>query len=1712
MGEKLDKFLLLMWKNWLLQYRRPVQTLFEILAPVLFSMLLVLIRGLIDPEFHEELIFEPFCTIPIDDNVISLCNRSDGPTEEMSLNRIDFRFLNKLRPRSDDGSDSDTLNLTAFSMVYSPRSEALAEAMSIFGLVFGDVQQLEDSNALSEYFQFNSTNMTFAGIEFDDSYKGLTDLSTINNIKVSIRFPGETRLLIDSLGVNNWRTNLIYPMYQTPGPRQYNLNTGGAPSYYGEGFLALQHFLTLALISARNNVGTTVGEIITFLMDTPIISMRRYPYPGWYEDPLLTPMISMLGMIMMLSFVYTCINTVKSITTEKEKQLKESMKIMGLANWLHWTAWFLKSFIFLFISAILIVILLKVRWFPSSEFTVFTHTAPTVMLFFLIFYICSTITFCFAISVFFSKANTAATVAGLAWFVSYAPYLFMQQNYDSMSLSAKLLGSLGSNSAMAFGFQMMLMYEGTGEGAQWSNLFTPNNPDDGLSLGLIIIMLTVDTFLYLFIALYVEAVFPGEYGVPQPWYFMFTSNYWCGPSKNIGVDDQNSTNPVASEFFETEPRNLRTGVQIKNLRKEFNKNAAVQGLSLNMYEDQITVLLGHNGAGKTTTMSMLTGMITPTAGTATVNGYDIRTEMDGVRNSLGLCPQHNIIFDDLTVSEHLYFFSKLKGLRKNEIKAEIDKYVNLLELEDKRSSKSSTLSGGMKRKLCVGMALCGNSKVVMLDEPTAGMDPSARRALWDLLQCQKEGRTMLLTTHFMDEADLLGDRIAIMSGGELQCCGSSFFLKKKYGAGYSLILDKSQSCDVTKVTELLQRHIPGIKIHGNIGSELTYLLTENQSSVFEPMLKDLEDNSERLGVFSYGISLTTLEEVFMKVGADHGMVKRALDGPDGDGINHDATYRNEDMPNGEAKINVGLHDSYTGGLNLLINQFFAMLMKKFLSTYRSWILLVIQILMPVLFLIITIIVMRNMQNTGSLPALPMDLARFDNPVVLVGNISESTYAETYLNVLNDLSYKTEMTNNVIDRMLHLTAEVPVRVRLSYIVGASFDVEYIENVSVPHITTWFNNDPYHSPAISLGLALNTMYRQMLNCPDCSITFTNHPMPFTAETQIQQMLSGQGMGFQIAFNIGFSMAFVASFYVLFVVRENISKSKHLQFVSGVKVLVFWLTSALCDMFTYIVTIIVVLLTLLAFQEDGFKTAEEIGIMFLIFFYFGWAFLPLMYISGYFFDVPSTGYTRMTMFNTFTGVAPYLVVQVISTTGLNLEYIGDTLHWVFLALPHYSLSTGINDYYTFFSFKNICDQCINDVCNSTSPLYNTTCRRVEESYFRWESPGIGRNLLYSFIGGAILFLILLTIEFKVFSRITYYISQTYFPKRPIEIVDEDNDVAEEKMKIRNSSQQELSNNYTLILRDLTKYYKNFLAVNSLCLGVQDSECFGLLGVNGAGKTTTFKMMTGDVRITYGDGWVNKFSMKNQIKQVQKSIGYCPQFDALLDDMTARETITMFALLRGIRYSDCKELAETLAREFDFLRHLDKKVKQLSGGNKRKLSTSISLIGDPPVIYLDEPTTGMDPATKRYLWNALCKIRDSGKCVILTSHSMEECEALCTRLAIMVNGHFKCLGSTQHLKNKFAEGYTLIIKMRKLEDSTQQHYETEPVEDYIKEQFPNATLREKHQELLNYYVTDKSIPWSQMFGILERAKRTHSNIEDYSLGQSSLEQVFLTFTRQQT
>ncbi|KAL0617248.1 ATP-binding cassette sub-family A member 3 [Plecturocebus cupreus] len=406
---------------------------------------------------------------------------------------------------------------------------------------------------------------------------------------------------------------------------------------------------------------------------------------------------------------------------------------------------------------------------------------------------------------------------------------------------------------------------------------------------------------------------------------------------------------------------------------------------------------------------------------------------------------------------------------------------------------------------------------------------------------------------------------------------------------------------------------------------------------------------------------------------------------------------------------------------------------------------------------------------------------------------------------------------------------------------------------------------------------------------------------------------------------------------------------------------------------------------------------------------------------------------------------------------------------------------------------------------------------------------------------------------------------------VLPEDQDVADERTRILAPSSDSLLHT-PLIIKELSKVYEQrvpLLAVDRISLAVQKGECFGLLGFNGAGKTTTFKMLTGEESLTSGDAFVGGHSISSDVGKVRQRIGYCPQFDALLDHMTGREMLVMYARLRGIPERHIGACVENTLRGLLLEPHANKLVRTYSGGNKRKLSTGIALIGEPAVIFLDEPSTGMDPVARRLLWDTVARARESGKAIIITSHSMEECEALCTRLAIMVQGQFKCLGSPQHLKSKFGSGYSLRAKVR----SEGQQEALEEFKAFVDLTFPalaaphwvgpgplsrplpsavknvcapplprpispgtriavlstqapslillpsprshatllaGSVLEDEHQGMVHYHLPGQNLSWAKVFGILEKAKEKYS-VDDYSVSQISLEQVFLSFAHLQ-
>jgi len=278
---------------------------------------------------------------------------------------------------------------------------------------------------------------------------------------------------------------------------------------------------------------------------------------------------------------------------------------------------------------------------------------------------------------------------------------------------------------------------------------------------------------------------------------------------------------------------------------------------------------------------------------------------------------------------------------------------------------------------------------------------------------------------------------------------------------------------------------------------------------------------------------------------------------------------------------------------------------------------------------------------------------------------------------------------------------------------------------------------------------------------------------------------------------------------------------------------------------------------------------------------------------------------------------------------------------------------------------------------------------------------------------------------------------------------------------------------------------------------------------------MLTGDFKPTNGTFYLDGFDMRTDLRKVQQRIGYCPQFDALIEQMTGRETLTMYARLRGVPEESITANIEKLSKTLYFSQHFEKPCGTYSGGNKRKLSTAIALVGGPSIVLLDEPSTGMDPGAKRKLWDALSDVRASGRAIVITSHSMEECEALCTRLAIMVNGRFRCIGGSQHLKTKFGEGYNLEVKIPY--DQNQPDKKPMGTMQYIEESFPGCSYKGFVQNILTYHLpsfdtSGQAVKLAKVFELMELGRETANvDIEEYTVAQSSLEQVFLNLVQWQ-
>ncbi|CAH8468985.1 unnamed protein product [Dicrocoelium dendriticum] len=624
------RFLVILGKNYVLFYRRWIPTLVIILLPLLLAFTLVYLRSKYTrSEISHPTYWDAF--------------RLNIPSAEL------FPFA----PRT---------------LLYAPNVSFFNEVMRVMrSEVAVFTTGFPDASSLLNYLNVNSRRpkSIIGAVIFDR-------LSPTNGVTYSLRLPNAV----------DWSTRSLYPKFAVGTPRTLD-KCASPPAYCHSSFLAIQSALDRALTNVL------CGENL---------SMRH------------------LSFVIVLGYLFPVLHAIRCVLLEKQQRMKETLKMLGMSSAVHWFTWIMAYLTLFALMSAALTGVLCISFFGGGP--VLPLSNPFLIFLLLMLYALSLLSFGMVLTTLFDSPHTGTAISCAILIIIFLPFLLLDQHYSELNLALKLIPSFLPSVAMGFICMLIGHFEGAGLGVQFFNLFIPANPGDNLSVHVLCIVLLAQAAVCVAFTFYLDAVYPGTYGVPKPWYFPFTClcrrrptvslllevNPDTGTNPDIAAPHSSSPQGAQNLFFESgvvptsvnnnpssgfssfpssssplfsdvdydpsevrryfasEPLDLPVGISLRKLRKVYKvkqtTNVAVAGLTMNLFQGQITVLLGHNGAGKTTTLSILTGLYLPTSGTAFVNGHDIRTDIEGVRKSLGFCPQQDVYFEDLTVREHLIMVAR----------------------------------------------------------------------------------------------------------------------------------------------------------------------------------------------------------------------------------------------------------------------------------------------------------------------------------------------------------------------------------------------------------------------------------------------------------------------------------------------------------------------------------------------------------------------------------------------------------------------------------------------------------------------------------------------------------------------------------------------------------------------------------------------------------------------------------------------------------------------------------------------------------------------------------------------------------------------------------------------------------------------------------------------------------------------------------------------
>lgn len=1035
---------------------------------------------------------------------------------------------------------------------------------------------------------------------------------------------------------------------------------------------------------------------------------------------------------------------------------------------------------------------------------------------------------------------------------------------------------------------------------------------------------------------------------------------------------------------------------------------AVDRLSLRAKKGQILALLGANGSGKSTTLDAIAGTSNFTSGEMFVD----------VSGGLGIAPQKNVLWDELTVFEHIKIFNQLKTPSNPASDDEIHALIDAVGLKTKTKAISKTLSGGQKRKLQLGMMLTGDSAICCVDEVSSGIDPLSRRKIWDILLSERGKRTIVMTTHFLDEADLLADQIAVLSKGKLRAEGSSAQLKDTYGAGYRVHVLNARDV-VNKVPEIqgVQRTVAS--------NTITYLAPS--SDLAAQVIRALEQRN-----VAYKLSGPTIEDVFLNL-ADEVRDEGLID--DDNSMVRDRSSDSAYAPKGQS-LNL-----LQGRKVTMLQQFGVFLRKRFTILKVNWIPYAAVVIIPIVAAAIIQLLVRNVTAAGCAPQnQSSDFANdyydklVSHPFLVVGPSAAFTSASAGLgNVLGQGSSSAAPEPKISGSDI-IIGNTTIKLTNSYNDWTS-TLETNKRDLMPG-GLWLgdgSSDPtfaYRANNYS-SIETSTVAQGLLVA-----LLTNTSITASFKSFAAGVPPNTSSGLQLVVYFAVACSVLPGLLAMYPNTERRQNVRALQYSSGARALPLWAAHLTFDMSFIVVAMGIVVAILAGTSSDAFY---HVGYLYPILVFWGSASISIGYMLSLICPTTLSTYALSAVISG-VGFAVYIISYLFILTLSDPTLTDNNIliaNWVIsIFFPTGSLIRA------FMVATNV---------------FSTTCTGFELQ----SNPGA-----LTAYGGPILYLIALTI---FWFSLTVWIDSSdgkYQSGKPQPSEDQidDEELAAETARVENPGEDASG----LRVVHLTKAFNKSTAVDNVTFGVDHGEVFALLGPNGAGKSTTISLIRGDLAPSKrgGDVFIENASITKQRPQARANLGVCPQFDAI-DSMTVEEHLCHYARLRGIQ--DVHHQVHAVIRAVGLQAYKHVMAHTLSGGNKRKLSLAIALTGNPSVILLDEPSSGLDAAAKRIMWRTLQTLVP-GRSILLTTHSMEEADALATRAGIMAR-RMLALGTTENLCQRFGDTLHVHLVAKSAPHSTPE--EMDRVRRWLEAKFPGAQVEhETYHGQMRFSIPASSVP----------------------------------------